>query len=98
MTTARTRPEQVRDLIMMLTLLIWIVYAGAAVTQLFTSGAKVLDSLPPFWFWGIPLAPYSALYTPWQRAASGASGPPAPPEAGPPVIAPNPPPEPEAAP
>lgn len=57
-----------RDAIMMLTLLIWLIYATAAVIQLFTSGAKVLDSLPPFWWWGIPLAPYSALYTPWVRA------------------------------
>jgi hypothetical protein len=51
-----------------LTLLVWLVYATAAVIQLFTSGAKVLDSLPPFWWWGIPLAPYSALYTPWVKS------------------------------
>ena len=75
---ARTRAEQIRDLIMLLTLTIWIVYAGAAVAQLFTSGAKVLDSLPPFWFWGIPLAPYSALYTPWTRTG------PVPPDVTPP--------------
>ncbi|MFI5833223.1 hypothetical protein ACIA5A_06050 [Micromonospora sp. NPDC051300] len=66
MTTARTRAEQVRDITMSLILLVWIVYAGAAVVQLFTSGAKVLESLPPFYFWGVPLAPYSALYTPWR--------------------------------
>jgi hypothetical protein len=73
--TARSRPEQVRDLIMLMILGIWTIYAGAAVTQLFLSGAKVLESLPPFWFWGIPLAPYSALYTPWMRTVSG-TGPP----------------------
>ncbi|RKR92759.1 hypothetical protein BDK92_7239 [Micromonospora pisi] len=67
MSTARSRAEQVRDLIMLVILGIWTIYAGAAVIQLFSSGAKVLESLPPFWFWGIPLAPYSALYTPWQR-------------------------------
>lgn len=75
MTTARSRPDQVRDLIMLLILMIWVIYAGAAVTQLFLSGAKVLDSLPPFWFWGIPLAPYSALYTPWTRSGMGTSQP-----------------------
>ncbi|MCG5464242.1 hypothetical protein MED01_002407 [Micromonospora sp. MED01] len=82
MTTARSRPEQVRDLIMILVLAIWVIYAGAAVTQLFLSGAKVLESLPPFWFWGIPLAPYSALYTPWMRTSAG-TGPPV--EPSPPV-------------
>lgn len=75
MTTARSRPEQVRDLIMLMILVIWVLYAGAAVTQLFLSGAKVLESLPPFWFWGIPLAPYSALYTPWLRPGAGTSPP-----------------------
>lgn len=72
---------------MSLILLVWIVYAGAAVVQLFTSGAKVLDSLPPFWFWGIPLAPYSALYTPWARPANVLPG-----------VNPTPPPEPPPAP
>ena len=89
---ARTRAEQIRDLIMLLTLTIWIVYAGAAVAQLFTSGAKVLDSLPPFWFWSIPLAPYSALYTPRTRTG------PVPPDVTPPPTPepPNPPTAPEA--
>ncbi|MEU1761663.1 MULTISPECIES: hypothetical protein [Micromonospora] len=71
MSTAKTRAEQVRDITMAMILLVWIVYAGAAVVQLFTSGAKVLESLPPFWFWGVPLAPYSALYTPWQKPGTG---------------------------
>ncbi len=53
---------RIRDLIMLTTLVIWITYAAAAVIQLFTSGANVLNSLPPFWFWGIPLGPYAALY------------------------------------
>lgn len=73
--TTRSRAEQVRDLIMLMILGIWTIYAGAAVVQLFISGAKVLESLPPFWFWGIPLAPYSALYTPWQRTGSGTTPP-----------------------
>ncbi len=89
----RTRAEQIRDLIMLVVLTVWIVYAGAAVIQLFTSGAKVLDSLPPFWWWGVPLAPYSALYTPWTRIG----GPPGPPEPPPPPTPPAPPPAPEAA-
>lgn len=80
----RTRGDQVRDLIMSLTLLLWIVFGGAAVYQLFTSGSKVLDSLPPFWFWGIPIAPYTAMYAPWRTLLPGAGGgppaPPAPPE------------------
>lgn len=81
MSQARTRSEQVRDLTMLLVLALWIVYGIAAVIQLFTSGAKVLDSLPPFWFWGVPLAPYSALYTPWARVGSvpPAMNPPEPP-------------------
>lgn len=92
--TPRSRAEQVRDLIMLLTLMIWIIYAGAAVAQLFTSGAKVLDSLPPFWFWGIPLAPYSALYTPWTRTGPVPPDVTTPPPTSPP--APNPPAIPEA--
>jgi hypothetical protein len=61
----------------------WIVYGGAAVIQLFTTGAKVLESLPPFYFWGIPLAPYTALYAPWKTvaAAPGGDTPPDPPVA-----------------
>jgi hypothetical protein len=62
----RSRAEQVRDLIMLCVMAFWIVYGGAAVIQLFTTGAKVLESLPPFYFWGIPLAPYTALYAPWK--------------------------------
>lgn len=61
----------------------YIAYGLAAVIQLFTSGAKVIDSLPPFWWWGIPLAPYSALYTPWARLPAVQQGaePPAAPSA-----------------
>jgi hypothetical protein len=59
---------------------LWIVYGVAAVIQLFTSGAKVLDSLPPFWFWGIPLAPYTALYTPWAKVGAVPPGMQTPPE------------------
>lgn len=91
--TARTRAEQVRDLVMAVLLTVWIIYAGAAVVQLFMSGAKVLDSLPPFWWWGIPLAPYTALYAPWRGAAAVLPGmtpePPQPPaEPTPPETAP----------
>lgn len=69
---------------MALILLFWVVYGAAAVIQLVTSGAKVLDSLPPFYFWGVPLAPYTALYAPWSR--SGAQ-----PPAGEPPATPDPP-------
>ena len=81
--TARTRADQVRDLIMLCVMGFWIVYGAAAVIQLFTSGAKVLDSLPPFYFWGIPLAPYTALYAPWKTlpGAGGQDTPPEPPSA-----------------
>jgi hypothetical protein len=82
--TEAQQRARARDAIMAVILLVWLVYAGAAVVQLFTSGAKVLDSLPPFWWWGIPLAPYSALYTPWTRSA-----------ATPPEVAPAPPEEPQ---
>lgn len=62
----------------------WVLYGGAAVIQLFTTGAKVLDSLPPFYFWGVPLAPYTALYTPWRpMPGQTPPDPPAAPEAGP---------------
>jgi hypothetical protein len=77
--TVRTRTEQVRDLIMLCVMGFWIVYGAAAVVQLFTTGAKVLDSLPPFYFWGIPLAPYTALYAPWKGVAAP-PGPDIPPE------------------
>lgn len=76
--TARTGAERIRDLIMLVILGIWTIYAGAAVVQLFTSGSKVLESLPPFWFWGIPLGPYGALYAPWQRMPAGPGQPPDP--------------------
>ncbi len=90
MPQVRTRAEQVRDLIMGTILLVWIVYAGAAVVQRFTSGAKVLDSLPPFWWWGIPLAPYSALYTPWARSGNvQQDAPPAAPDAPQPPATPG---------
>lgn len=82
MVDARPGAERVRDLIMLVILGTWSIYAVAAVVQLFTSGSKVLESLPPFWFWGIPLAPYSALYTPWTRHTGppAADNPPAVPE------------------
>jgi hypothetical protein len=77
---------------MAIILLVWLVYAGAAVVQLFASGAKVLDSLPPYWWWGIPIFPYSALYTPWTRTANP------PPEVAPPAPeSPQPPPTPGGA-
>lgn len=74
----------IRDLIMGGMLLVWMMYAVASVIQLFMSGAQVLDSLPPFWFWGIPLTPYAALYQPWIKQQPGGR-PPVPP------VAPDPP-------
>jgi hypothetical protein len=74
----------VRDLIMGGILLVWMMYAVASVIQLFGAGAKVLDSLPPFWFWGVPIAPYTALYQPWVKPGArvpGAPEEPEPPEA-----------------
>jgi hypothetical protein len=82
--TVRTRAEQVRDLIMLCVLAFWIAYGAAAVLQLFTTGAKVLESLPPFYFWGIPLAPYTALYAPWKALPGPMSGSPPEPPAAPP--------------
>lgn len=81
----RTRREQVRDLIMLIILALWSVFAILCVYQIFRDGSKVLDTLPPFWFWGIPLAPFSALYAPWGSAMRAIQGttppePPAPPE------------------
>lgn len=67
---AQTRAEQVRDGLMIVITTLWIAFGAAFVVQLFHDGAKVLDSLPPFWFWGVPLAPYSALYTPWTRSSN----------------------------
>lgn len=77
---AQGRGPLIRDLIMGGILIIWMMYAVASVFQVFSEGAKVLDSLPPFWFWGIPIAPYTALYQPWTRGNT----PPGPPE--PPVV------------
>jgi hypothetical protein len=70
-TSRRPRAEQVRDLIMLCVLVLWIVYGAGAVIQLFIDGAKVLESLPPFWFWGLPLGPYTALYVPWRPPGGG---------------------------
>ncbi len=71
----------------------WIAFGVAFVVQLFTAGAKAIDGLPPFWFWGVPLAPYSALYTPWARAIGNNGGGQAEPPAEP-----TPPPTPESTP
>jgi len=76
---AQGRGPMIRDLIMTGILIVWMLYAVASVIQLFRDGAKVLDSLPPFWFWGIPIAPYTALYQPWVKTS-----PPGPPD--PPVV------------
>lgn len=73
----RPRAEQVRDLIMICVMAFWITYGVAAVAQLLLTGAKVLESLPPFYFWGIPLAPYTALYAPW-KTLPGTADPPEP--------------------
>ncbi len=85
----KTRAHQIRDLIMLVILAFWIIFGALSVFQVFRDGSKVLESLPPFWFWGIPLAPFSALYAPWGKAVSAftAGGgqppePPAPPEPG----------------
>jgi hypothetical protein len=68
---------------MLLIMVVWLTYALAAVIQLFTSGSKVLESLPPFYFWGIPIAPYTALYTPWKSGIAGLVAGQQPPEAPP---------------
>jgi len=62
------RADKIRDVIMLAVLLIWATFGVLSVYQIFRDGSKVLDSLPPFWFWGIPLAPFSALYAPWSAA------------------------------
>lgn len=80
MATDAEARARARDAIMIIVLLVWLTYAVAAVIQLFTSGAKVLDSLPPFWWWGVPLAPFSALYTPWKASSTQPEVPPAAPE------------------
>lgn len=64
----RTRMEQVRDLIMLMIVAFWVAFGALSVFQIFRDGSKVLESLPPFWFWGIPLAPFTALYAPWSNA------------------------------
>jgi hypothetical protein len=64
----RTRAESIRDAIMLIILVFWAGYAALSVFQIFRDGSKVLDALPPFWFWGIPLAPFTALYAPWGGA------------------------------
>ncbi len=79
---AKSRMSQIRDLIMLVILAFWIIFGALSVFQIFRDGSKVLDSLPPFWFWGIPLAPFSALYAPWGsavRALTPGSQPPEPP-------------------
>lgn len=88
---ARRRAGIIRDLIMLVILLFWASYGVLSVYQIFRDGSKVLDTLPPFWFWGIPLAPFSALYAPWGTAirAIALTPPPAPdPGAEPPEVAP----------
>lgn len=76
----RTRAEGIRDLIMLTILIFWAGYGALSVFQIFRDGSKVLDTLPPFWFWGIPLAPFSALYAPWGTALKSLQGqPPEPP-------------------
>lgn len=83
MTADRPSGERIRDLVMIAILTVWTIYAAAAVVQLFTTGAKVLESLPPFWFWGIPLGPYGAMYAPWRPGAPLLPGaPPEPPAPG----------------
>lgn len=78
---ARTRAEVIRDMIMLTILVFWAGYGALSVFQIFRDGSKVLDTLPPFWFWGIPLAPFSALYAPWGSALKTltATSPPEPP-------------------
>lgn len=64
----RARAEQIRDITMIILLVLWGGFGALCVFQVFRDGSKVLDSLPPFWFWGIPLAPFAALYAPWGSA------------------------------
>ncbi len=78
MAEQRTRADQIRDLIMIAMLSIWIIFGIAFVIQIYTSGAKVIDALPPIWFWGLPAAPFTALYNPWVRGGPAAAN--APPE------------------
>lgn len=64
----RSHAEGIRDAIMLIILIFWAGYGALSVYQIFRDGSKVLDTLPPFWFWGIPLAPFTALYAPWGTA------------------------------
>ncbi len=77
----KSRGHQIRDLIMLVILVFWIIFGALSVFQIFRDGSKVLESLPPFWFWGIPLGPFTAMYSPWGKAAGLFSGstPPEPP-------------------
>ncbi len=77
----RGRGEVIRDAIMLIILVFWAGYGALSVFQIFRDGSKVLETLPPFWFWGIPLAPFSALYAPWGtaiRTIAGTANPPPP--------------------
>ncbi len=83
--TPKSRAHQVRDLIMLVIVAFWIAFGAISVYQIFRDGSKMLDSLPPFWFWGIPVAPWATLYAPWGSAARAIlpgqqPEPPAPPE------------------
>lgn len=71
---AKSRGQRIRDLIMLVILAFWIIFGALSVFQIFRDGSKVLDSLPPFWFWGIPLGPFTALYAPWGRAVGAITG------------------------
>ena len=86
----RTHAEVIRDAIMAATVGLWLTFGIIAVVQIFTSGAKALDSLPPIWWWGVPLAPWTAMYAPWNRIGGPPANPPEPPP-------PTQPPAPEAA-
>lgn len=85
--SGRSRAEFIRDIIMMIILIFWVGYGALSVFQIFRDGSKVLDTLPPFWFWGIPLAPFTALYAPWGKAINSFTVSQPPPE---PPVAPEP--------